>query len=254
MLTIGDSPTLVLRRLGAQPLSYEDVNVRQGITVRQWQIEGILTQQEWTTLLQIHANWLAIRKTEDDALLTNSVGTTIPLSGTWWGQSWVNVPTWFASSPSGRRSGRFMRASFVLVDAVQALEALRRENELTRERAEADIPSYGTLVVGPVTLTLWQEPEARESGPSVEVAATGVDFVTGPLRNTKIREVLGYGPNPGSADYYSILAWFDAQVGVVPPVGQWYPVRVGRPEVQMIDEGGTRTPRYMIPVTLRLIQ
>lgn len=252
--TLGSSPSVAIRRILKPPFNYLETNVEQGVVARAADVEALFLPDEWATLIGIYETWNTARLGESDAFLSGSVGTTVPFTATANGITWSNVACWFASAPQmSGQAGKYVRGSFTLVNAAQALAALLRGEELRRERDDGLTPTFGTLAVGGVTLTLLQEPEGRIEGPTITTAATGTDVPEGPLRPVRVRRIRGYSANPGRADYDTILAWYDATVAVRPAPGDWFPISISEPEVQLIVEGGAKFLRYIVSLELRLI-
>ncbi len=242
---------LTIGKLQARPVSYEEVNTRQGVAVRAWDIEGILSSADAAAVSNAFETWLAARITESDSLLTGTTGTTVAFTGNDGTRSWSNVATWWDAAPSIQRTGIRWRVTFRLVHAADALAALLRDQELSRERDDALAPTFSSITIGGVALTIVQEPEGRDEGPTVATAATGTDLIEGPLRRVRIRNIVGYGPNAGRTDFDTLLDWYDAAVASRPASGAWFPISPPTAELQVIVNGGVKTTRYLIKLQVR---
>ncbi len=118
---------------------------------------------------------------------------------------------------------------------------------------DAFAPTFSSITVGGVALTIISEPEGRGEGPSVTTAATGTDLIEGPLRPVRIRNIVGYGPNAGRADFDTLLAWYDSIVTTRPTSGTWWPTSPPTAEPEGLAVGGAKSSRWVISLQLRLI-
>jgi hypothetical protein len=246
--------SLTIAGLQAKPVVYDDVNVRQGLAVRGWDFEGILKSSDAAAVSNAFETWLTTRTTETDSLLANAVGTTVAFTGYDGTRTWSAVACWWDGVPKIERTGGKWRVSFRLIDAAGSLAATLAGNRLSRERDEALSPTFSSITVGGVALTIVEEPEGRGEGPTVSTAATGTDLIEGPLRRVRIRNIKGYGPNSGRTDYDTLLAWYDSTVGTRPTSGTWYPISPPSAEPQVIVTGSGKTTRYLISMQLRYIE
>lgn len=250
-VTIG---ALTINALQSLPIGYEDVNVRQGIVVRAWDIDGIVEQEEAAAISNLYEAWYATRKTEPDTMETGTIGTTVAFTGDAGGRNWTAVACWFDKSPEFTRTGYRWRVSLRLVNAAEALAAHVADKKLTTDAEEATTLTFGTLTVGGVVLTLLEDPDARGDGPSVEIAATGTDIISGPVRSIRLRNIKGYGPNPGNTDYQTLLTWYDTQVANLPSYASWWPISPPTPSPEVITTSSGKVTRYIISFTLRYIE
>ena len=244
----------VFANLKALPVSYEAENIQQGIAVRAWEITGLVKASDAAAVSNLFEAWTATRKTEPDSLLSGTTGTTVAFSGAAGGRTWSSVACWFSGAPAIDPVGNVWRVSLTVIHAAEALEALLRSETLRRERENALLPAFGTITVGTVTLTLTQEPEGRGQGPTVTTAATGTDLLEGPLRPVRIRNITGYGPNPGRTDFDTLLAWYDAIVTTTPASGTWFPITPPTATAEVIVMAGAKVSRWVISLQLRLIE
>lgn len=239
--------------LQALPISYQAESVTQGVAARAWEVQGLLNNVDAAALSNLFETWLATRKAENDSLLTGTAGTTVAFTGAAGGRSWSSIACWFDAPPAMDRAGMWWRVSFTVVHAAEAIEALLRGEELTRERADAFAPTFSSITVGTVALTILQEAEGRADGPSVTTAATGADLVEGPLRAARVRNIVGYGSGVGRADFDTLLTWFDTIVATRPAAGTWFPISPPTAAPSVIVDNGVKVSRWLISLQLRLI-
>jgi hypothetical protein len=240
--------TLSIDRLQAQPLGYAESDTTTGLAPRQWNVEGLVRPADWLSLLSIFETWRDARKADADTAVSLSTGTTVNFSGSFAGTSWSNVACWFTSSPSGEAAGAFIRVSFGLIDASQALDALKRQlsRELEAEDAEANI--HGTFNLGGTTLTLLDQPDGYEGGPQLERTAAGGIVVNGPLGVVEVKRLNGYTTEAG---WTAIKAWYKAAVITAPSSGSYYPASAPTMQRrQVTTSSGTKTTRCIVSIDL----
>ena len=236
--------------LTAQPFGYEG-EARSGLTARTFQISGLLTPTQWQSLVSVYNTWRDTRLTDQDTALSGVVGTTIALTASANGVSVSALPCWFAEPPSGEQTGAYVSASVTLVDAAQALAVLLREQEKSRQKSEATIPSLGTITLtrasgtSPV-ITLTKPMDTRQDGPSVALTATGTSYVTGPLTAHKVRQVEGF-LTTGTFD--NVLSWYDETIAAVPAATSYFPVTAPTATAEVIISGGVKSTRYTVQLT-----
>jgi len=243
--------SLTLSRLQAQPYGYAETDTTNGLVSRRWTVRGLLTPAEWLSLLSIFDSWKTARSADPDTMISLSIGSTVTFSGSAAGLAWSNVECWFTSAPEGEAVGVYIRTSFDLVDATQALAVLLREQEKSRESSEANVPNYGTVTLtrasgtSPV-ITLTKPMDTRQDGPAVALTATGTSYVTGPLAAHKIREIEGY-LTTGTFD--DVLSWYDTTIAAVPAANSWFPVTAPTATAEVIISGGVKSTRYTVQLT-----
>ena len=236
--------------LTVQPFGYEG-EARTGLTARTFQISGLLTPAQWQSLLNEYNTWRNTRINDQDTALSGVVGTTIALTASANGVSVSALACWFADPPSGEQTGAYISASVTLVDAAQALAVLLREQEKSRQRNEASIPSFGTITLtrpsgtSPI-ITLTSPMETRQDGPTVALTATGTSYVTGPLTAHKVRQIEGF-LTTGTFD--DVLSWYDTTIAAVPAVSSYFPVTAPTATAEVIISGGVKTTRYTVQLT-----
>jgi hypothetical protein len=236
--------------LTAQPFGYEG-EARSGLTARTFQISGLLTPTQWQSLVSVYNTWRDSRLTDQDTALSGVVGTTIALTASANGVSVSALPCWFAEPPSGEQTGAYISASVTLVDAAQALAVLLREQEKSRQKSEATIPSLGTITLtrasgtSPV-ITLTKPMDTRQDGPTVALTATGTSYVTGPLAAHKVRQIEGY-LTTGTFD--DVLSWYDTTIAAVPAASSYFPVTAPTATAEVIISGGVKSTRYTVQLT-----
>jgi hypothetical protein len=236
--------------LTAQPFGYEG-EARAGLTARTFQISGLLTPTQWQSLLSVYNTWRDTRLTDQDTALSGVVGTTIALTVSANGVSVSALPCWFAEPPSGEQTGAYISASVTLVDAAQALAVLLREQEKSRQKSEATIPSFGTITLtrasgtSPV-ITLTKPMDTRQDGPNVALTATGTSYVTGPLTAHKVRQIEGYLT---TGTFEDVLSWYDTTIAAVPAASSYFPVTAPTATAEVIISGGVKSTRYTVQLT-----
>jgi hypothetical protein len=123
--------------LPAQPFGYEG-EPRQGLTARTFRLTGLLTPAEWSSLLSVYDTWRNTRITDDDTLLTKAVGTTVSVTISAANTvSVTGLACWFTEAPEGEQAGVYVNTTVRLVDAAQAVAVLLREQELAKQRQQA---------------------------------------------------------------------------------------------------------------------
>jgi hypothetical protein len=243
-ITIG---TFTCNALTAQPFGYEG-EARDGLTARTFQVAGLLTPTQWQVLVNEYNTWRNLRIADEDTLSSGVVGTTINLTITPAnGLSVTNLPCWFAEPPSGDQAGAYVSARVVMVDAAQALAVLLRTEEKNRERNQALLPNLGTLTFGTAVITLTAPADTRQDGPTVAMTATGVSYVTGPLKSHKIRNVEGY---ISSGTYANLLSWYDTTITSVPATGAWFPIAAPTATAEVVIDAGVKSTRYNVTMTV----
>lgn len=247
-ITIGAFST---NRLTAQPFGYEG-EARTGLTARTFTMSGLLTAAEWQTLVAEYNSWRSSRIQDPDTLLSGAVGTTTNVTITSTNNLSVTaLPCWFSEPPSGDQTGRYVSATVVMVDAAQALQVLLREAEKQRQSNEALVPSLGTVTftrasgTSPV-VTLTKPMDTRQDGPTVALTATGVSYVTGPLKAHSARDIEGY---ISTGTYSDLLAWYDETIAAVPVATSWFPITPPSATAEVIISGGVKSTRYNVTLT-----
>lgn len=212
-VTIG---TVTLDKLQAQPFGYEESDVRGGLSSRQWEIEGIVTGQEWLNILGVYNVWRDQKILEDPASVSRENGTTIAFSGTGYGgEQWTNIACWFSRAPSGSQVGALVSVSFALIDATQAVQVL-----IKQEAASEEDISYGTFTLGTVVITLTKDPDVYLNTPALELTASGNHYVTGFLEAVIGKEIEG---TIIASDKEVLRNWYITTIQATPVVGSWFP-------------------------------
>lgn len=245
-VTIGSA---AFATLTAQPFGYEETNTRAGLSARRWLINGLLTPSEWLDLIDEYDTWRDTRINDEPTETSRVVGTTVGFTGRGPGdQVWENVPCWFIAAPSAEQIGAFLSVSVELVDAEQALEVLLAEQQVEQE--EEDLPDLGTITIGSTVLTLTKPIDSYGAGPAVELTATGVNYITGPLVVQKVQDIEGTTDLEGWND---IRDWYEAQIIAVPLSGSWFPITPpsATAENKVID--GVVTVQYTVSLQLQQV-
>ena len=232
--------------LTAQPYGYEG-DARTGLTARTFRVSGLLTSNQWATLLSEYNTWRNLRINDADTLSSGTTGSTVNLSiSSANGISVSNVNCWFVDPPSGEQAGAYISATATLIDASQALAVLLRQKEKERQGTEATLPSLGTVTLGSAVVTLTRPMETRQDGPTVALTATGTSYVTGALAAHKVRQIEGY---ISGGTYSDLLSWYDTTIAAVPAASSWFPVSAPSATAEVIISGGVKSTRYNVQVT-----
>jgi hypothetical protein len=239
--------SLTFRNLQAQPYGYAEVDVTAGLAPRRWTIQGLLTPAEWLALLGIFETWRDNRLGDDATLTTYVTGATVSFSGTSVGKSWSSVACWFTSSPAGDAAGAFVSASFDLVDANEALAALKREEERALEAEDYETSVNGTYTVGGVTLTLLENADGYGWGPEGERTASGTLVLSGPIGVIRAKKLNGYTNESGWA---ALRSWYESMAQQQPSTGVWYPVRPPEMTRRRVLVNGALTVRCVVDMEL----
>jgi hypothetical protein len=263
-VTIG---SFVCSTLTAQPFGYEG-EARTGLTSRSFRISGLLTPYQWQQLVAAYDAWRNTRITDQDTLVTGTVGTTIALTVNANGLSINSLACWFTEAPSGEQTGAYISATVTLVDAAQALAVLLREQEKSRQNTEALTPSFGSWYVvtgtpdkivpslgvgetAAATIVLTKDPVTYQDGPTLTLAATGAHVLTGPLTATKVRNIEG---TTSSAGWPVIQTWYEEVVASIPAVNSWFPIAPPTATAEIIISSGAKSTRYTVTLALALVK
>ncbi len=213
-------------RLTAQTSGYDETDTRRGFTAKKWSVTGLLTSAEWGSLLSIYDAWRDAKILEDDPLVTNSVGTTVTISGANVnGTSW-SATCWFSGAPQGDpdQSGSYISASVELVDAAQALAVLVASNTDNGGGAGDVPPDLGTITINGAVLTLKKPPDTFQSVPTMELTASGKSYISGPFKAVEVQDIEG---ETNQAGWTAIRNWFETTIeGGTPSAGDWFPISV----------------------------
>lgn len=240
---------LTIKRLQAQPCGWADTDVRAGLVARKWSVVGRVRAADWLTIWSKFETWQAARINDAPTMASLAVGTTILFSGSSYGRTWTNVPCWFTAAPEGTATGVFITVSFELVAAADALAVMLRQQELNRLEDAALTPNYGTYSLGGVTLTLLEEPDGFEDGPTMGLAATGTGIVQGPRRASQVKRINGWcAPSNKS----TLLTWYANAVQARPTTGSWFPITDPQFSQDRILVNGAVVERLIVAVTLKL--
>ena len=253
--------------LTVQPFGYEG-EARTGLTARSFQISGLITPAQWQLLLSSYDAWRNTRITDQDTLLSGTVGTTIALTANANGVSINSLACWFTEPPSGEQTGAYISASVTLVDAAQALAVLLREQEKSRQSTESNLPSFGSwyIVTGTpdkivpslgvgetaaATIVLTADPVTYQDGPTLGLTTTGAHVIQGPLTATKVRRIQG---TTSSASWAVIQTWYEEVVAAIPTVNSWFPISPPTATAEIIISSGAKSTRYTVSFDLALVK
>lgn len=240
--------TLTITALKQFPFDHSG-DAMKGRTARVWPVQAILTPSDWLALNQIYLNWRNNRINDPDTMLSMSVGTTVPCSGTLYGMTWNNVQAWFTQAPQPTTVGAMIGVSFELIDANQQLEILLKERELEENATnEENEFVFGNYTLGTIIVNLTDTPDTDRDGPRIELAGTGTHVIRGPLTSTKVKQIKGWTETPG-ADA-TIMTWYRNIITTTPAKNSWYPVTVPDIQWKPTIKNGLRITRYEVSVEL----
>jgi hypothetical protein len=253
--------------LTVQPFGYEG-EARAGMTSRSFRISGLVTPAQWQLLLSSYDAWRNTRITDQDTLLSGTVGTTIALTANANGVSINSLACWFTEPPVGEQTGAYISASVTLVDAAQALQVLLREQEKNRQSTESNLPSFGSwyIVTGTpdkivpslgvgetaaATIVLIADPVTYQDGPTLGLTTTGAHVIQGPPTATKVRRIEG---TTSSASWAVIQTWYEEAVASIPAVNSWFPISPPTATAEIIISTGAKSTRYTVSFDLALVK
>lgn len=244
IVTIG---TASFPKLTVQPFGYEETDTRAGLAARKWLVTGLLEPSEWLALLGVYDAWRSIRIQDEPTKTSGVVGHTISFSGSTDSQSWSNIASWFIGAPQAEQSGSKLKATVELVDANQALAVLLKQQEDEGAVSEDTLPDLGTITLGGATITLLKPVDTFAQGPQLELTASGVHYVSGPLVPVKVRDIEGTTTESG---WNQILAWYETTIASVPSAGSYFPTSppVATAEQRIIS--GVSTTVYTVTIQL----
>lgn len=229
--------------LTAQPLSYRETDAEAGRTARQWQVEGLIPEATWLSLLNSYDTWRAAKLLEAPPETSLSAGTTVNFSGTGpGGQTWSNVPVWYASAPSGAQQGAYIALSVTLVDAAQALEVY------TAAAGDGGGGGggydYGTFTLWNVLIALTQQPDGFAEPPTTQLTASGVHYISGAFVPVYTKNITG---TVDAAGWSNLLSGYANAISNAPSAGDWYPTSAITGEVTSVVGG---SPVYTVSIEL----
>lgn len=244
-VTIGST---TFGRLTAQPFGYEGTDVKEGMSARQWQIQGLLTPSEWISLVNTYNNWQNIRIQDTPTSISLAVGTTILFSGTGpGGSSWSNIACWFSEAPAAAAAGEFLSVTVTVVDANEALAVILKEKEASDSTSTELLPDFGTITIGTTTLVLTKPLDSYGPGPTMELNASGSHLITGPFVVYKIRDVEGTTNLTG---WNNIRTWYEQQIVAEPLSGSWFPITIPSATAERKTIDAVVTDVYTVSIQL----
>ena len=226
----------------AQPFGYDAREVTKGLSAHTIQVQVLLTNSEWSSLLDEYDDWRDVRITDADSLASNSVGTTVNVAASANSVSWSAVPCWFIDAPEGQQAGAYVQASVRLVNAAEALQVLQAE-----EKKSSDTYYFGTWTLGTTTLDLVQAPETYQDTPTLSLSASGQSYIAGPLTATRVRNIVGV---TDAAGWSAIQTWFENQIQALPQAGDWFPLGAPSAEAKAQIINGARSDQYTVSISL----
>ena len=233
--------------LTEQPYGYEG-EARAGRTARKWEFDAILTLAQTQSLISVYDTWRNARIQDVDTEVSGTVGTTVSLTCNSLVASVSALPCWFIKAPEIKELGQtYRQVSVELVDAAQALEVVLAEKKASQEKSEPLLGDFGTYSLGTAVLTLIKPMEAFQDGPVLELMATGSHYLTGPLVATRLREIEG---TTNSTGWAGVRTWYENIITTNPAIGSWFPTAAPAATAEAIVEGGVKSTRYTVTVTL----
>lgn len=233
--------------LTEQPYGY-DGDARSGRTARKWVFDAILTLAQTQSLISVYDTWRDARIQDVDTEVSGTVGTTVSLTCDSLVASVTSLPCWFTKAPEIKDIGpNYRQVSIELIDATQAVEVVLRDLEASREKGEPLHGTFGTYTLGTGVLTLTKPMEAFQDGPQLELMATGSHYLTGSLVATKVREIEGTTTSSGWA---GVRTWYENIITTNPAIGSWFPTSAPTATAEAIVDGGVKSTRYTVTVTL----
>lgn len=226
----------------AQPLGYTESDVQSGRTSRRMRLDALMTAADWRGLLGIYDTWRNARIQDPDSLVADDVGTTVKVSAAANGVTWTDVECWFLTAPTAEQVGAYLQVTVEVVDAAQALEVLKADQEKSEARY-----TFGTFTIGTTTVDLLSPPESFQDMPAMALTATGETYITGPSNATEIRNIEGETDKAGWDD---ICTWVANQVKSKPGSGSWFPVGAPTASAEARIVSGARSDVYVVSITL----
>lgn len=230
-------------KLTAQPFGYDETDTRRGFTAKKWLVNGLLTPAEWVSLLSVYDGWRNSKISEEDPLVSNTVGTTVNLSGTGAGGVSWNVGCWFSTAPQGEQSGRYISVSVELVHAAEALAVLVASQEAEQQSNDLAPPDLGSININGATITLTKPPDTFQSPPSLQLSASGKSYLQGPLVAVEVQDIEG---ETNAAGWAAIRQWFASTVATTPGANSWYPTSSPTASAERRLVNGTETTVYIV--------
>lgn len=245
-VTIGG---VTLENLQAQPFGYEATDTRNGLTARQWTIQGLVTGDEWLDLLAVYDAWRNAKILEDPVEISQAVGATVSFSGTGYGgQTWTSVACWFSEPPQGSQAGSMVSLACSLSDATQAVQVVVKE--AANEGTSGDGLTFGTIVLNGVTITLTKDPDVFLDTPTLDLTASGKHYVTGSTTAVYGKEIEG---EIVGTDKNALRTWYVNTMQANPVVGSYYPT--SPPVFEGFNKlvGGTPVLYYTVTMSLAIV-
>jgi hypothetical protein len=231
----------------SQPIAYEGDAIA-GLTSRKFEFSVFIPADQFAPLIGAYDTWRNIRITEPDTFSSASLGTTVPVTGTFDGVTVTALPCWYFGAPQEiEKVGGYYTVKFIMIDAAQYLQVLLASKEKQRQATEADRPNLGTFDLGGTTVTLLQRAEGYENLPQAELTMTGNLHITGPRAAVRVRNIKAYTDHAGVV---AIEGWIEDQVDADLGAGDLLPVSWGQPEAEVIVSGGAKITRYTITAKL----
>jgi hypothetical protein len=207
-----------LTGLSAYPFTYSGSDVSRGLVARAWKVKGIVSRTQLAAVYASFATWRTNRL--GDTYNDGTIGSTLNFSADLPAGSVTDLKVWFDEAPSASPVGAttYLDLSFSVVDATQALAIAKREKDFDAQGK----PSFGTFTWGEVTLTLTQPPDSFAALPQLNLSATGVTYLSGPLVAQKVKRIVGETTAAGWSTLRTHIETI-AESGTAPAAGSWWP-------------------------------
>jgi hypothetical protein len=228
-------------RITSLPFGFNESNTRRGRTAETLSIDGFMLRQEALPLIDLFKAWRNAKITEEDPQKTGVVGATVSVTGSGLGFSWTNKACWIDRAPSVQYAGIFVKVTFGLVDANQALQVLLEE----RDDADEDGINLGTITLGTAVINLLSYPNTYEEFPSISRNSAGIHVITGKLALQEVKEIEGW---VNETNKNNLETWLTTTVPVTPAPNTWYPASYQKPSVK------TRFGNTTYDVNLKIIR
>jgi hypothetical protein len=242
---------LTITSLQAQPYGYASGDVERGLVARSWTVSGLLNTTQLGQFKSIFDTWRSARRSDPDSLNSNSVGTTVSLSASANGITSSGVACWFSEAPTFEQLGAYVQVTATLVDAAEALAVAKAQLEKEQSATDALLPSYGTVTLGGVTITLTEPMDTLDDLPTLERTAAGYPYLTGSVQASRVRTITGTVAN--EAAWTTLFNWVVSTVQSTPAAGSWFPTAppTASAEVQIV--AGLKTTIWTVNLTVEQV-
>ena len=225
-----------------QPFGYEETDTIYGLTAEKVIITALLTAEEWQALLTCYNTWRTARLADDVEDIKTTVGSTVKVSMTANGVSWVDVESYFLVAPQGEQLGAFVEANVELVNAAQQIEVANRQEVIDK----TGVDYFGTFDLWGTELKLRQPPETFQDMPQLQKAAAGVSFINGAYNSTQVRALVGDTDLNGWLTIYS-----NCYTKALTVSGdEWFPISAPTASAEKRIVEGVRADLYTVNINV----